>query len=395
MKKSRLVLLFSAVVLLISAMCIGIGAEGNEAKIGDTEYATLYEAMNAVSENGTVVLLTDCTAPGNMNVGGASYNIDGNGNSLTFESSWWGSRKITFTNITIYTKGVQIGDTAKMTLGNGAVLTAPSGASQRHLFQMVGSAEIVMEGGSEIKDAALTAMAIEPCIGNKFIMNGGKISGITGTNAFVTWGTSSVILNGGEISGNSFSSAALSINSGTSAVFGDDIIIKNNGTNKIVTASGSDRLTVSDKFAKTVGYQADGGATYYDRSMVAASVDGVPYKTLPEAISAATAGKTVLLENDSDYSGSSLNEKNITVDGQNHKMTVAADSAIWGASNITFKNITVYANNLTLGDSGKITLDEGAVLSTIPGATGAARSVLIQQTAVFTMNSGSTVKDIV
>lgn len=71
-------MLLSVLLLLLSAMCITSGAEGNEAKIGETEYATFGDAREHVQAGETIELLSDVTVSA-MDAGASEYTIDGGG----------------------------------------------------------------------------------------------------------------------------------------------------------------------------------------------------------------------------------------------------------------------------------------------------------------------------
>lgn len=90
MKRTVLALLL-AVFMAATLMTVGAAAEGNEAAIGDTKYATLTEALNAATNGQTVTLLKDIdnsiTADGYKS--GINYSLkagvtlDGDGHTLS------------------------------------------------------------------------------------------------------------------------------------------------------------------------------------------------------------------------------------------------------------------------------------------------------------------------
>ena len=86
MKKNSMRLLgfLLMAMMMVSLFAVGVFAEdtGNVAKIGDTEYATLQDAINAcVAGDNTITLLNDCG--GSVTVtqaSGKNITVVGNGN---------------------------------------------------------------------------------------------------------------------------------------------------------------------------------------------------------------------------------------------------------------------------------------------------------------------------
>ena len=82
-KHLKLLVLLLSLALIIGCVTIVAGAadSGNVAKVGDSEYATLAEAVNAAGEGETVVLIADATS-GAINVT-KSVTVDLGGHTLT------------------------------------------------------------------------------------------------------------------------------------------------------------------------------------------------------------------------------------------------------------------------------------------------------------------------
>ena len=91
MKKTKLlpVVLLLGVLLAMTLFAVTASAEGGAAKIGETEYATLKEAVEAVTDNTptTITLLQDATGDGieipsnrtiTLDLGGFTYQVTGN-----------------------------------------------------------------------------------------------------------------------------------------------------------------------------------------------------------------------------------------------------------------------------------------------------------------------------
>ena len=99
--------LLLAVLTLFTFTLVEVKAdEINVAKIGDTEYANLDEAINAATDEATIELLTDAETVGiNLN---KNITIEGNNKTITFNDkgiALWG-KKLTFKNTIITMTGV-------------------------------------------------------------------------------------------------------------------------------------------------------------------------------------------------------------------------------------------------------------------------------------------------
>ena len=99
-----LVLIFSTLTLPAFAAV----ADTDEAKIGDTGYATLDAAIKAAAEGDEIVLLKDVTYNSSYTFQTASVTINGNGKTLTTSVSSGlgpfyvkGGKTLTFKNLTV------------------------------------------------------------------------------------------------------------------------------------------------------------------------------------------------------------------------------------------------------------------------------------------------------
>ena len=79
--KNLKLFLFTLVAVFAVGFAVNVNAEGNVAKIGETEYATLQAAINAVEDGQTVVLLQDVEE--NPTIDGKDFVLDLGENTLT------------------------------------------------------------------------------------------------------------------------------------------------------------------------------------------------------------------------------------------------------------------------------------------------------------------------
>ena len=96
-----------AVMLPVMAM-----AADNVAKIGNTEYATLEEAFNAVNNGETIVLLKDCSGNGIVVNSGKNFTVDFNNCTYNIDGTTVGSP-------TTETNGFQLLKDSTITFKNG------------------------------------------------------------------------------------------------------------------------------------------------------------------------------------------------------------------------------------------------------------------------------------
>ncbi len=85
MKKIRLLSVLLTLCLLISMIPVyAVAEEGDVAKVGETGYATLKEAIDAVADGGTVEVLRDFDSSESIKISGKTITLNGNGKTETF-----------------------------------------------------------------------------------------------------------------------------------------------------------------------------------------------------------------------------------------------------------------------------------------------------------------------
>ena len=94
-KKNRIVLcgIMTLIMAFVMAMPVSVSAteDGNVAKIGEIEYATLKDAVDDVGENQTIVVLRDSIGDGIVVPSGKNFTIDFNGHRYTVNQNLVGS----------------------------------------------------------------------------------------------------------------------------------------------------------------------------------------------------------------------------------------------------------------------------------------------------------------
>lgn len=94
-KKNRIVLcgIMTLIMAFVMTMPVSVSAteDGNVAKIGEIEYATLKDAVDDVGENQTIVVLRDSIGDGIVVPSGKNFTIDFNGHRYTVNQNLVGS----------------------------------------------------------------------------------------------------------------------------------------------------------------------------------------------------------------------------------------------------------------------------------------------------------------
>ena len=176
MKKMRV-----ALALVVSAFIACFTQAANVAKVGNTEYATIGAAIDAVQNGETIELLSDITVSGYF-VYNKSFTIDGKGKTITCASANTNYPNYfvnvangyaqTFKNVTINANekvpyAIQcIGSTSKLILDNVTIKGGKSmktkGKNDSYSKQRLGYGIHVNQGTVEAKDLTVTNCTVLP-----------------------------------------------------------------------------------------------------------------------------------------------------------------------------------------------------------------------------------------
>ena len=356
------------------------------ARIGETYYASVQEAVDAAKLGDTVVIVADHTFPASAKTN-KSMTIDLHGkvveystgnNNAAFDAesgtlkikdtsdSKTGTIKVTkpLSNLMAPPRGAwaNTGATVRFESGN---IVAPVG-----IYASAKSTVIVTGGNITAERAAVVASGSKDETAAKAYISGGTLAGVEyGVQAD---GYSLVNISGGDISGNigvgvTSGGSTLDIKGGNIAGVENGVKLDGKGITKdatisggtITAADGNDALnSYLDTFTLTVSggefstvvpaeYCADGfepvttpnanGLYEVTREMVA-EVNGVQYTSVQEAVDAANAGDTVTLIGDEALQASVKIEKNLTIDLNGHTITYKTVN----------NNAALYADGITL-----------------------------------------------
>ena len=163
MKKMFAVLMIAMMIMCFMPIAAFADAE-YEAKIGETSYGTLDDAVAAAADGATIILLKDCSTEGfNLN---KSITIEGGGHKLYFNKygiALWG-KSLTFENCKVEMKG--IGSTPYTAEWNWQAICASKDATLT-----LNNTDMTMDG----TDAG-NAHAIYFCYNNKLNLNDSNLT---------------------------------------------------------------------------------------------------------------------------------------------------------------------------------------------------------------------------
>ncbi len=388
--------------MLLVTMCIGISAEDAVvAKIGTTEYTSLAQAINAAKDEETIIVTANTTLSETLEVKNKNITIKSERaddiKTITYVSNYikvtadeGKTGSLTLENITITKqKGSANGTYAILYPNNNGTVILNSGTTIKDSAAAHAGAAFAENGGAIVmNDGAL----VENCSNQyrsgafhvdngSFTMNGGTISksvnGAVGLGNGAAASTNATItLNGGKITGTTGRAAVKTYN-GTSITISDNVVFSGNTVANIQYVSGT-----------TVNVKADSGNLKTALNLAFTNNEN----TNPTIIlnKATVANRTA---KDDNY----FNNRVFTVEGNGNTLSIEKSFPMWGdKGHITFKNVTVEMDNFILGNSSKMTFDEGSVLTTpAAGVTGKVISVQGGDsfTPTITMKNGSAIKN--
>ena len=349
--------ILSALVLALALLPTTVFAAEEVAKIDDgTTFETLEAAVKAVKEGGTVTLLKSTTgcgigtfrAPKEGQIAAKSFTIDFGGFTYTvtdpavgstgtetqgFHLEWSGNgdanHNVTLKNGTI--EAAKGSTNVKMLVMNYCDLTLDNMVLDGTNLQ--GSKPYTMSnncGNVVIKDTTITAAKN----GVAFDVYGG----------FGSYGDVTV-----TVTGNSVVNGTVEVDRGTGTQNVNTLKVENGTINGELKVDKNDKTTVSviaGTFASDVSDYVDTSASSLEqvngqwvvkKNPGAAKIGDTEYETLAEAIAAAKAGDTVVLQKDVTIGGYQEIRKAITVDLGGNKLT-STDGGFDVYADLTVKN---------------------------------------------------------
>ena len=352
-----------ALVLALALLPTTVFAAEEVAKIDDgTTFETLEAAVNAVKEGGTVTLLKSATGAGigtfrNPKAGqiaAKSFTIDFGGFTYTVKDPAVGSTGTETQGFHLEWSGK--GDANhNVTLKNGTIEAAKGTKNVKMLVQNYCNLTLenmVLDGANLAENQAYTmsnncgnvvikdTTIIAKENGVAFDVYGGFGNygdvGVTITGKSVINGTVEVARDSGTQNKNT-----LKVENGT--VNGKLMVDKNDKTTVSVIA-GTFASDVSDYVASASSLEQVNGQWVVKKNPGAAKIGDTEYETLAEAIAAAKAGDTVVLQKDVDITDMITIKTALTIDlGGNTASFAGFGFVLAKGSDVTLKNGTVKA----------------------------------------------------
>ena len=392
MKKITGILL--ALVLALALLPTTVWAGGDVAMIGDNGYGTLKAAFDAAENGDTIRLLDNTSGDGIVVKSGSNFTVDFGGFTYTVDGELVGSTG-TETNAfqllkdsTITFKNGKITSSkAKILIQNYSNLTLDG--IELDGTNLQGSMPYTMSnncGNVTIKDTIITAADN----GVAFDVYGG----------FGSYGDVTV-----TVTGNSVVNGTVEVDRGTGTQNVNTLKVENGTINGELKVDKNDKTTVSviaGTFASDVSDYVDTSASSLEqvngqwvvkKNPGAAKIGDTEYETLAEAIAAAKAGDTVVLQKDVTIDAYQEIHTAITVDLGGNKLTstgggfdVYADLTVkngsmetvkwaaWvqnGAKLVIEKDVTIKTTS-TEGNKGGITVQGNGSSVTVFGKIEAA-----------------------
>ncbi len=283
-----------------------------ESVVAVSESGTAYsDIYNSLKNAGTMYLLKDGvftkkdgnTDKGNLDTG-ISVTLDGQNNTVTFETGTAVAQNITFKNVTLDISKLS-GDAfsiwgGSVTLESGANVTGngQAAAGERRFVTANANTAFNMKEGSSVS-GVINSTALGGAVqlkGGTFNMTGGTINGCkanAGGAVYIRDG-GKMVMSGGEIKNNSSNwpqGGGIFIENGTLTVSGDATVDGNaqTGANNIYGSAAS--IIVSGEFSGKIGIRIADSSVKADAE-VATAADGA---------SLATTGTVICDNGDRDY----------------------------------------------------------------------------------------------
>ena len=237
MKKFLAVLLAICMVLAMSSVVMA--ADGNVAKIGDTEYSTLQAAINAAEDGDTVTVLDNIKLTETVTIAkDDEITLDLNGKTISGSFSKKSATSVITNNGTLTV--VDSGN------GNGTIVLSEANVSTTHSYAtnaVLNNGSLTVESGTIKNQFKGASYAIDTNVGATTSINGGYIVNTKGTAVRVhSWSKDTVSrldVNGGVITGKQTAVIAHDLNYN-----GSDDSSKQN--NKLVLNITGGEITASD-----------------------------------------------------------------------------------------------------------------------------------------------------
>ncbi len=449
MKKSALALIL-AVLMAVGLLTIGAAADDPVARIGDKTYDSLAEAVNEAEDRDTIVVLKDCTLSTVISIN-KSITIDLAGHSITANTAGCFVVTADDKTFTIEDSSVDKNGSISAEYSRSNLIEVPAGelvvkggnlSNNWYVIYVYKSGKVTIEDGTLTSQVACAVSTNGSAAGSDnysadavIDIQGGKLVSVKDVGIYLPAGTlyisggdiegdtavysksGKTIITGGTIRGTGSKTGFVHSDNGCIAT-GDALVIEacnypngnpvveisggkftsknadavasyeynNNKAEKIAVVGGEFSTSVS-KFVPEGMIQGEDGKVIIDTDTAVASVNGVGYTTLADAINAATNDSTVKMLMDYTYTDAitvsgktftlDLNGKDLKYEGnENYAMTLCGgadltiddtaagsgdDGMFWSAARVIA--VGDGANGKTDSTGATLTVNDGVISS--------------------------------
>mgnify|MGYP004613091265 CR=1 FL=1 len=327
-----------ALVLALALLPTTVFAADEVAQIGTTKYSTLQEAFKNVKKGETIELLKDADGDGIVVPSGSSFTVDFKGFTFDITGKTVGSTGTA-------TEAFQLLKDSTITFKNGKITSAKAKMLIQNYCNLT-LENMVLDGANLAGNQAYT---MSNNCGNVVIKDTTIIAKENGV-AFDVYGGfgnyGDVVV---TVTGKSVINGTVEVARDSGTQNKNTLKVENGTVNGNLRVDKNDKTTVSviaGTFASDVSDYVDTSASSLEqvngqwvvkKNPGAAKIGDTEYETLAEAIAAAKAGDTVVLQKDVTIGGYQEIRKAITVDLGGNKLT-STDGGFDVYADLTVKN---------------------------------------------------------
>lgn len=334
----KLISILMALVLALALLPTTVFAADEVAQIGTTKYSTLQEAFKNVKKGETIELLKDADGDGIVVPSGSSFTVDFKGFTFDITGKTVGSTGTA-------TEAFQLLKDSTITFKNGKITSAKAKMLIQNYCNLT-LENMVLDGANLAGNQAYT---MSNNCGNVVIKDTTIIAKENGV-AFDVYGGfgnyGDVVV---TVTGKSVINGTVEVARDSGTQNKNTLKVENGTVNGKLKVDKNDKTTVSviaGTFASDVSNYVDTSASSLEqvngqwvvkKNPGAAKIGDTEYETLAEAIAAAKAGDTVVLQKDVTIGGYQEIRKAITVDLGGNKLT-STDGGFDVYADLTVKN---------------------------------------------------------
>lgn len=311
-----------ALVLALALLPATVFAADEVAQIGTTKYSTLQEAFKNVKKGETIELLKDADGDGIVVPSGSSFTVDFKGFTFDITGELVGSKGTE-------TQGFQLLKDSTITFKNGKITSAKAKMLVQNYCNLT-LENMVLDGANLAGNQAYT---LSNNCGNVVIKDTTIIAKENGVAFDVYGGFGNYGDVGVTVTGKSVINGTVEVARDSGTQNKNTLKVENGTVNGKLKVDKNDKTTVSviaGTFASDVSDYVDTSASSLEKvngqwvvkkNPGAAKIGDTEYETLAEAIAAAKAGDTIVLQKDVTIGGYQEIRKAITVDLGGNKLT--------------------------------------------------------------------------